>query len=390
MRSLLEEKIQEFRRTSTVEVLLYETESFKGSHAHSLIKQLRQLKGIKATMFGEGKGFEGYGSKYAAVYPLLKKMNPHSLVVISDSRDVLINNPMHSVAYRYSAVEEFRFHFEELTWKHPGAIVISAEAQCCVSALTYVAPGDYYNKDGSRNQRSCPSGEAGCTWSGDDNALPWEDFMKNLALQHGKGATHRFDDVYLNAGLIAGKAQDLLKVIEKAEIGKEEDDQAVLTDFMYKNPDSIVLDYGQKLFGNNRGGLGGMNDESCVFELSKDEPPTGGRLTHSKTLSSPLFLHSPGGFLECQDALAVKLGVVKASSLLHRRLRQRKNSRCNYGGSNYGGSNYGGNNYRNGCKKHQHHHFKAFDSPLYRGLVAFKNKHIGGVRANFWTRSAGT
>lgn len=369
--------------TSTVHVLLYETESHKDSQAQSLMKQLGQLDGIHGTVFGEGKGFEGYGSKYSALYPSLKKMDPEVLIVVSDGRDVLINNPMHSDAYRTSAVEEFRRHYEELTSSYPsGAIVISAEAQCCVSALTYVAPGDYFNEDGSRNQHSCASGEAGCTWAGDDKALPWEDFMRNLALERNTEAT-KYDDIYLNAGLMAGKARDLLRVIEKAGVGKDEDDQAVLTDFMYMNPNSIILDYGQNLFGNNRGGLGGMDDGSCVFELSDDESLGGGRLVHSKTLSSPLFLHSPGGFFECQDSLAVKLGVKDAASTDHRRLKQGKGTGCNYG------HNYGGSNYRHGCHRHAVLKLvRAIDASLFRDFVGLRNSRFFGGWQRFWTRRA--
>jgi hypothetical protein len=129
--------------------------------------------------------------------------------------------------------------------------------------------------------------------------------------------------------LIAGKAGDLLSVIKLAKIGDDEDDQALLTDFMYRYPDSIVLDYGQKLFGNNRGGLGGMDEGTCTFALPQDSP-AGGRLVHSKTLSSPLFVHSPGGFLQCHDELASELGMKAVSKKARRRLKQEDSAGCNY------------------------------------------------------------
>ena len=234
---------------------------------------------------------------------------------------------------RGATATEFRTAFRTLTANHPnGAVVISAEAQCCVSALTHTTPGGYYNADGSRKDRACSSGEADCLWDGDDKALPWETFMKDMAIQR---TNENYDDVYLNAGLMAGTAKDLLRLIEQALIGKDEDDQAVLTDFMFTHPESIVLDYGQTMFGNNRGGLGGMDDGSCTFALQDGDEHE--RLVHMKTMSSPMFVHSPGGFLQCHDDLAEKLGVERVATATRRRLKVLDGSliaaiknKCNY------------------------------------------------------------
>jgi len=301
---------------STVDILIYETESVEGSPADNLLKQAERLEGVTARIFGQGQHFEGYGSKYAALYPILNKMDPEKLVVITDGRDVLVNNPTQSDTYLTSAVEDFRAAYDELTYSYPEAIVVSAEAQCCVSALTHASPGAYYNADGSRNERSCSSGEKDCLWGGEEKALPWQIFMKELAHDRNFGG---YEDMYLNAGLMAGKVKNLLQVIEAASIGKDEDDQAVLTDFMYKNPDKIVLDYAQTMFGNNRGGLGGMEDGSCTFKLD-EETTSEERLVHSKTGSSPLFLHSPGGFYKCHDYLSAKLGNDVISKTVRRQL----------------------------------------------------------------------
>jgi hypothetical protein len=101
-----------------------------------------------------------------------------------------------------------------------------------------------------------------------------------------------------------------------------EDDQAVLTDFMYHNPEAIVLDYGQTLFGNNRGGIDDVtNVDTCMFALLDDAKPLQ-RLYHTKTQTSPLFVHSPGGYLECHDKLAKQLGY-RAVAVKSRRLFQK-------------------------------------------------------------------
>jgi len=289
------------------------------------VNQADQLPGVSAAVFGQGQHFDGYGSKYSAVLPMLKKMASGDLVVLSDGRDVLINNPSFSGSETsQAALAEFRAAFEAITAQKPHAVVVSAEAQCCVSALTFAEPGDYFAADGSRAQRACSSGADDCLWNGDDKAKPWESFMQAIALERTEGKS--YDDVYLNAGLMAGKVEDLIHVIEAAAIGNEEDDQAVLTDYMYQNQDAIVLDYGQTLFGNNRAG----EEDSCMFEL----PTTGvrgqQRLVHTKTATTPLFVHSPGGLLKCHEELSDALGMQQVSHNARRRLLEWKARKMNY------------------------------------------------------------
>ena len=282
-----------------VQLLMYETDVTLKS---ILAIQAFHIPGLTASIVGQGSKFEGFGSKYDAVIPQLRQFDPNTLVVLSDARDVIINEPAHR---EYSAEEinsisaavlQFRQQFDYVTAEYPGAIILSAEAQCCVGALTYAKMGDYFHPDGSRKERACYSGHSPCLWNGDDKALPWENYMKDLALDRmGVG-----DDVFLNAGMIAGKAGDILRVFDMADFDVFEDDQAVLTDLMYVRPHEIILDYNQALFGNNRHSTNG-----CMFhKLTEDK-----RLIHSESGTTPLFIHSPGGFVSCHEGLAVKLGV---------------------------------------------------------------------------------
>ena len=94
---------------------------------------------------------------------------------------------------------------------------------------------------------------------------------------------------------------------------------------MYRNPQSIVLDYDQTMFGNNRWALG--EEDGCMFELPQQEGDelesstvTGRRLVHAETGTSPLFIHSPGRFMECHHNL---LDMLQARSS-HRDLRWNK------------------------------------------------------------------
>ena len=188
-------------------------------------------------------------------HTVLEELPPDSLVVLSDSRDVITN--IHQAKSHgqnvnlYSSLHQFRKTFETLTSESQGsgAIVVSSEAQCCVTALGYIKPGDLFADNGERTGHACSSGNSGCVWKGIEEAEPWNDFMEKRAAEHGK---KELADIYLNAGLIAGKAKDLFRMIKALDIKEDKDDQAVLISFMYRNPNYIVLDYDQSMFGNNR------------------------------------------------------------------------------------------------------------------------------------------
>jgi hypothetical protein len=299
-----------------LQLLIYETQPLEESPAAGLFRRVSDLKGINATIVGQGSHYSGFGSKYAAAIPVLQRLPPESLVVLSDSRDVITN--VHATKAKnggnenlYATLVAFRNAYIDLTSAFPGAIVVSAEAQCCVSALSHIKPGDLFEEGGSRTGYACASGSPNCLWKGKNNAKPWHSFMLNLAEERSNGE-RKYVDVYLNAGLIAGKAQDMLRVFNALDIREEEDDQAVLTAFMYHQPGTIVLDYEQIMFGNNRWALA-MKGRGCMFDYlpaagSEDASFLGRRLVHSETGASPLFIHSPGGFNDCHEELFSKLG----------------------------------------------------------------------------------
>ena len=297
------------KSASDLHVLIYETNV---ELTTILEVQAANIPGITVVVVGHGTTFEGFGSKYEAILPALHEMDADTLVVMSDSRDVLINHQwiQHEGADGSSVGQEFVKAFETLTSTYPGAIVASAEAQCCVGALTFATPGDYFDEDGKRKGRACYSGHAPCLWNGDDKVIPWVNFMNDLALSK----VGNVKDMYLNAGLITGRAGDLLRILETADIEVYEDDQAVLTDFMYRRPNELILDYNQLLFGNNRHDV----DNGCIFQDETSDK----RLINRELGSSPLFIHSPGGHVSCHESLAIRLGVKLQSNANDRRLLQ--------------------------------------------------------------------
>jgi hypothetical protein len=103
---------------------------------------------------------------------------------------------------------------------------------------------------------------------------------------------------------VAGRAKDLLRVVEYLDILEEEDDQAVLSGLLHYRPDMIVLDYRQELLGNSRYWLG-MEGGGCPYATDTAT----GRLAHEEYGTQPLFLHTSAGFYECHVRLAADLGV---------------------------------------------------------------------------------
>ena len=169
------------------------------------------MRGINVTVIGQGIDHKGFGSKYTAAVSgtfvmltltlhfsvchhliltfFTMLFSPHfihdsfltaletlpqdSLVVLSDSRDVITN--IHQAKFHnqnfnlYTALVQFRKRFNELT-SSSGAIVVSTEAQCCVTALGHIRPGDLFAEDGTTTGRACSSGTPGCAWTGIESA----------------------------------------------------------------------------------------------------------------------------------------------------------------------------------------------------------------------------
>ena len=186
-----------------------------------------------------------------------------------------------------------------MTKNLPDAVVMSAESQCCVSAMSQASPRDYFDPiTGKRNVRACASGEDTCPYQDGFNVNAWKTFMSELAY-HQTGRYH--ESVFLNAGLFAGPASNMLRLLDRVDIGQTEDDQAVMSGLLYHDPHALVLDYENELFGVAEWPKGLR--EGCVFFKDSDDV-----LVHSVTKASPMIIHTPGKFYGCLDLLIEKVG----------------------------------------------------------------------------------
>lgn len=275
-----------------------------------LERQASSIPGINLTIVGSGTTWIGFGHRTHGYISILREMNPEMLVVTGDALDVVINYPCISEegVDVSNAIQDFFDAFEAITEHYPNAIVAAAENHCCVGAMFYAAPGDYFDVDGNRKGRACITGTNGCQalggGLGDINhpmVSLWVKFMKNLATSRGVTS----NDIYVNAGLMVGRAKDMLRVLEMADFEDYEDDQAVFADFIYRFPNELILDYNLQLFGVPR-----VVKQACMFEDETSDK----RLVHLDSGSTPLFIHSAGKFFSCHDSLVSRLGLVNCSS----------------------------------------------------------------------------
>jgi len=286
-----------------VQILMYETDSTMEQDPKSplyFMKKRSEVANLKTTVYGGDLPFRGFGDKYQTLRPLLEIANPNTLIILTDARDTVLNVPDDEDIAR-GVVDYFVDSFNILTEKTPNAVVISAEAQCCVSAMTHAHPSEYFDTvTGKRNKRACSSGLPGCRWSENDNINSWVGFMNQRAF-NTTGQEYN-GDAYLNAGVMAGYPKDLINLLDTMDIEPTEDDQAVLTGLMYAYPDMIVLDYDQEMFGNNQWTRGPI--DGCVFEGDGSESS----LIHIETKTQPLIIHAPGKFYGCLDIIIESLG----------------------------------------------------------------------------------
>ncbi len=298
---------------SKIHILMFETDATKLQEENSSLDffmKTSEAAGIETTIFGEGLAFTGFGEKYAHVRDVVKNVGDDTLVIVSDSRDVLLNVPGTDLSR--DIVSNFIATYQRLTKSSPNAVVMSAESQCCVSAMSHACPSDYFDPiTGGRNVRACNSVAESCPSQDGENIDLWKSFMSELAYR--KTGTHH-NSAYLNAGLIAGPARNIVELIDRIDIDVDEDDQAVMSGLLYHDPDSIILDYQQELFGTAEWPKG--LEDGCVFFENKEHI-----LVHSETRASPLIIHTPGKFFGCLDRLIEKVGGVSQKRYLERQLQ---------------------------------------------------------------------
>lgn len=268
-------------------ILIYDTIDSKTQEVDdaevSLLQEQVSAIGWENKVVGVGSSWQGWASKLTAMLEELSKVDARKFVVISDSHDVLVNTSP-------GGIKAFTKKFQALTAGHQGAVVVSGGDSCCVAAMNLVGgPGKLIGQDGSRTQRSCSSGVQNCLHRGAEFDLPWQAFFKETAEKRG---FLKAPFPYLNARILAGYAGDVLRIYRFLQAQSQEDDQALLSEAMYRRPDWFVVDYEQHMFGSN-------GQQGCQYEWIKTDLDNIGHFRNRVTGSAPLFIQTSGQFTEC-------------------------------------------------------------------------------------------
>ena len=276
-----------------------------------------------------GAAHTGWGCKGAAVIDAVRPvaaLHPGRPVFVLDSRDVLLNGDLSldDVMDRYAALLQGKAAADR------DAVIVSAEPQCCVTALGQQRPNTYFHPNGSRAERACNSGEAGCTGSG-QHRLEWQKLQTELA-PTDPATGEPVDARYLNAGLVAGPAAAVLALYTDLDLLATEDDQAVLTELFLRWPARVVLDYSSTLFGNSAWSKG---EEGCHWQydaaLGMMVDSRAARSAGGAVMAAPALLHFSNEFAQCYRRVSEELGLAVHSGVMtvDQRVRKRR-SNYNY------------------------------------------------------------
>lgn len=313
-------------KPESITFVLYETaaENMYTPSLRAFLETSKTLSGVDAVVVGTNSAFFGFGSKYRALVETLvdlERNDNNTLVMLLDARDIVLNVAVDKENIAIKDFEPRLVHYLEsyskLTQHNPGSVVVSAEAQCCVAAMSWAHPSAYFNTEtGEREQRACNSGEEGCLYWPTENIELWKTFM----IEKEMNSTRTSQNSFLNAGLMMGRSKNLLELIARLDLHEYEDDQAVLSGYLFHFPDEIQLDYRQEIFGNNQwpDGL----SKGCMFDYS--DSLDSDFLEHKVTGATPLLLHASGKFYDCLDYMIDKLGGHSEARYIEKPINERK------------------------------------------------------------------
>lgn len=297
-----------------VHILLYDSKADRhykttgdASEAPSSLQFFRErsaIANVYTTVYGgklQHSTVSPSNSKFQLLRPLLEVFpsNHNSnddndpLVIVGDADHVAFNVPEHAENAQ-AAVDTFVERFHRLTQQAhaPAAVVFAADDTCSTLLL---------EEEGTKK---------------------YDDVQHEMIELWKNDMSHRADEVlpkgsesyyiYLNSGLLVGRPQDMLRMLDTLQLDPTDDDESVLTSLMLARPDLIVLDYQQELFGTNTVPSKDLA-EDCRYMSQDDAVP----LVHTELETQPLLLQTSGQYHEaCLDFLIEQMGGVSQERYL--------------------------------------------------------------------------
>lgn len=265
-----------------VVLLTYETDFDRNENQGSVKTWFKSVKRFDwdYSVMGKNQQFRGFGQKVKAIKRkipgIIKKYGPKTIVIFTDSRDVISNRPS----------KDFVKVFEKIRKRKP--IVFSVEIGCCVYPMIAKAPGAFINrKKGKVGFAILKNNNIKMVNNGKVNHTnKWITGMERNKKLHKRIKMYWMRN--LNSGMFCGYAKDLLKLTKiLSPIKNKENNQALYTNAMLAFPKLITLDYNNHLFSNANTWDGRAG---CFFSYDKKRQMWKNTLT--KTY--PYFIQVPG------------------------------------------------------------------------------------------------
>ena len=237
-------------------VLLYDNMPFdKSNKTVGAVENM--LKGLNYYNYnyivtGVGQKWENWPGRMKQYISVLKLLPKNQLIILSDARDVFMNNDMKS----------FMTNYYKLLNKHHdingNKIIFSTEQGCCVGNMWRYKPGDIFSKNGKIKHSYDFMQSGSLYWE------PWYDWntmfierFKKARREYNLNLPENYDIINLNFGLIVCKAEILLNMfiffdMQQGPKGDKyfEDDQHLASEYFYIFPENVIMDYEQTLLSN--------------------------------------------------------------------------------------------------------------------------------------------
>jgi hypothetical protein len=217
--SLIEDSPALPNKINKIHVVVFETDADTRAIVTKQIDDGGFSSWMTYEIIGAGLEFKGYGNKWNVMEQFLRdhEFDEGTYMLILDGRDTLLNFFPQRQVDAQSTIARITDMVHSVSQGNRDAVIMSGESQCCVAALTFVQPGDYFHPDGTRGQRACSSGYGECIWKGDSEKVVWEESMIMRAREKsndGVGAP----DAFLNAGMVAGFPDSIADLLKLADV----------------------------------------------------------------------------------------------------------------------------------------------------------------------------
>jgi len=222
-------------------VLTYENK--KNTSTQNLI-YLCKKNNFDYKIIGQNKEWNGWYGRTIEYINVLNSIDENKYVVLSDGRDVLINEDCSS------------FLNKAINLYSNKKIIFGAETLCC----------------------------------GASNILERTAKIKKFIEDYASTRTI-YKYKYINFGLMFGTSKNIKNFLLKLNIKPNDEDQGLASFEFYSNPNDYIIDYDQLIFNNNV-------PEDCDLEWDKN------KFKNTITATYPSFLHFPGKNWNCYSKCA--------------------------------------------------------------------------------------